>query len=381
MQGSSWRRSFTSIVAASGFLGTSGSAFAAATVRYFDMNNGEDIFGQSPSSGAPVAFIYNTLSEDPLLDLQSPIGAEPVFVGGRTGAAGDFAVHFNGQAQLPGTAPGPDNLVTQLFGKNFCTFCPDADAQAILEAASGGQVSASFSLGHQLWVRPDIAGQGQRQIISMDGGGQWGGIGISENGKWMHIWARRGILQFTETHMDVAWGEWSSLATVVAMGNVNRLYVNGTAANQGIGWYDGSGVPLTIGAAADGYSNAFIGAVDDLKLMITALQVGGFVPQFDLDFFAGQVFSGVPGDINQDGVVDDLDNDIWIQNVGFRNGVGFGDPGTLVRGDANQNGIVDFADLAIIKAAAAHAGTPIPEPGTMALMGLGGLMVIRRRTR
>ena len=64
---------------------------------------------------------------------------------------------------------------------------------------------------------------------------------------------------------------------------------------------------------------------------------------------------------------------------------GFGQPSLgFAAGNANGDTYVDATDLAILKAtfglsAAPTAGTEVPEPATVGLLGLGGLAMFRRR--
>ncbi len=88
---------------------------------------------------------------------------------------------------------------------------------------------------------------------------------------------------------------------------------------------------------------------------------------------------GLSADFNGDGSVDLLDLDIlggnWQMN------------GTAATGDANGDGFVDLLDLDELGSQwqqsasfeAALAATGIPEPGSLALLGLGGLAIMRRR--
>lgn len=373
------------LVLGAGVFLAGGQVFGAAAVRVFPMDMGlavdpADPFGPlvEPAVGLGAAFIFNANSDDAALDLQSPIGAEPIFVVGRTGLPGDLAVSFDGSLQNPGAEPGEDNQATTLFGRSFCTTCPDEDVNEILLAVSGGQFGSSFSLGHQLWAKPDIAGLGSKQVLSINGDGQWGGIGITQGGNWAHIWSRNGDVQFDDSGVAVDYDAWTNVAAITT-GGVNRLFVNGSAASLKLGCYWQGGVSLTLAAGANGFDDAYMGNLDDVKMMVASAVVGGFSPQLDLDFYEDQVFSGIVGDVDQDGEVGVVDYEVWAMNVGFNNRLGFGDPASLLRGDTNQNGVIDLGDLEIIKGAATGSGMAIPEPGSLVVLGMGALGLVRRR--
>ena len=82
----------------------------------------------------------------------------------------------------------------------------------------------------------------------------------------------------------------------------------------------------------------FFGTIDDFA--ISGFQDGSFDSIIDIMFLDPSSLSGILGDVDQDGLVGQSDYDTWSSNVGFNNGLGVGDPGTLFRGDVDQNGIV-----------------------------------------
>ncbi|MEZ6192461.1 MAG: PEP-CTERM sorting domain-containing protein [Phycisphaerales bacterium] len=84
------------------------------------------------------------------------------------------------------------------------------------------------------------------------------------------------------------------------------------------------------------------------------------------------------GDLNSDGFVGIADLNIvlgvWNQNV---------TPGSLLDGDPTGDGFVGIADLNVVlgnwNAGTPPAGSAVPEPASITLLGLGGLMLNRRR--
>lgn len=91
----------------------------------------------------------------------------------------------------------------------------------------------------------------------------------------------------------------------------------------------------------------------------------------------------IEGDANLDGVVDATDLDILVAN--------YGQSGTWAEADFNVDGMVDYLDLSLmgdafgtdftsLAPALAALTTAVPEPTSVALLALGGAMILCRRT-
>ncbi len=106
---------------------------------------------------------------------------------------------------------------------------------------------------------------------------------------------------------------------------------------------------------------------------------------YDLDSLFDNMDTLLPGDADGDGDVDLADFTILRNNFGVDMGA------TVMTGDFNGDGTVDLADFTILRnnfgttsdsdiaAINAWYASVVPEPTTMALLGMGSLALLRRR--
>lgn len=96
-------------------------------------------------------------------------------------------------------------------------------------------------------------------------------------------------------------------------------------------------------------------------------------------YLTGEISFELLGDANTDGFVGVEDLDILLANWGDSV-----NPYDYAAGDLTGDGLVGSADLAVVQAnwgSGTPGGGDVPEPGTLAMLGLGGLAMLRRPRR
>ncbi|MGE3241055.1 MAG: LamG-like jellyroll fold domain-containing protein, partial [Pirellulales bacterium] len=246
------------------------------------------------------------------------------------------------------------------------------------------EFDSQFDTLSQIWVKPTATTFPNQQFVYRIGN-EHGGLIISTNGKWA---LRTGTADdgYVESDIAVQPNVWTHVA-IYRGGNFSTLYVNGSIAARDPGFWGGEGPDFRLGsdllAAAGTY---FQGVVDNFS--VGAPSDGLFNAAVDIDYFAnlGITFSGVAGDVNQDGNVNIADYDIWKANVGLDNGFGVGDPGMQLKGDVNRSGVIDLYDFLIINDASiamgnGALGASVPEPAALVLVVMGAALFGFRRSR
>jgi hypothetical protein len=287
-------------------------------------------------------------------------------------------------ADRPGALPG--NLGLAFDGIDDSLYPPRPPASATTPYPFDPRnFGGRFEVISQAWVKSTSAAVTTPQYVWRIGA-ENGSLVITANGKWALRTgdsAPTGEAFEVESSIAVQPNVWTHVG-ILRGGNSSFLYINGSVAATDTGFWAAEGTDLRLGSDLLAAGGFFQGVVDNFS--IGTASDGVFNPAVDLDYFADKsiTFSGVAGDVDQDGVVDVDDYNLWSLNVGFNNNLGQGDPGTLLKGDVDQSGIVDFYDFQIINLAALNppvtpgGGSGVPEPISLSLM-LGGLLLISMR--
>lgn len=162
--------------------------------------------------------------------------------------------------------------------------------------------------------------------------------------------------------------------TIDMLGNGDTAGIDVTNAN--LGGQFASGVFFAHDNDNSGHS------ISNIKLVSWADAADEITPNLIIDTSwdprgVGQPL--VPGDTNNDRIVDDLDYVNFVAQ--------FGGPPGAESADFNDDGIVNLIDFAIMRSnfespAATAPGVesaPLPEPATLVLLATGGLAALRKR--
>ncbi len=201
------------------------------------------------------------------------------------------------------------------------------------------------------------------------------------------------------------WMPHSNLGVDPAVGGISdwinvawELTVNSAGNIEGVGIFSGASLaeplmtsPVDLGIAggttvyaglSTSWNNAGIDPATGFAYKVSevtqidAIHVDNFLVTLGGDT------GGLAADFNEDGIVDLLDLDVLGSNWQSTGA-------TKATGDANGDGTVDLLDLDVLGGqwqqsssfaeALAASGIAVPEPGSLVLLGLGSLMVARRR--
>jgi hypothetical protein len=247
---------------------------------------------------------------------------------------------------------------------------------------SWNPANANFRLGVQAWVKPDpsIQNFGFEIPVLED----LVGIYIDAEGRWryanngnLHEENRGTTWDFIDGTGEVAkvrYGQWQHVAARTD-GSSWDIYVDGTkvsTTNSNNFTYGGSSF-RSIGTDQNLFGD-FAGWIDDVQM---------FWYDSTTNFAADTQFTQelVQGDTNLDGIVNEVDFNNWLPNIGLAT-TNFIGGGRLALGDVDLNGVVNLADFRIIKAnrSAGSEAFAIPEPTSLALIGLA-LVAVGGRSR
>jgi hypothetical protein len=373
------------------------SLVSAATLDR-DYKMGDDP-AEGASAGGNVSATFDSFGQPgvgQLVDLTAVNTPTYAAITGRPDGGGGLGIQFNA-AQME-----------YLHGFNL-GFPEDSFSAATHHTPTGGALDymGIGNRGFQFWAKPTSTAV---QTLVMDTNQH--GVRINSNGRFSMRFA--GVDY--ESTQAVAADTWYHIEVVrpAGAGGGSRMYVNGVAVAFAPGNYNDDWADLTVGTntAGDdqpspgftgGTAEFYSGIIDDLKLFVmgtstsaTPVDYGGFNLAADNQFIASTVsgIKGVPGDVTNDGLLNQADKDAFIAGWMDRrlvNGMQLGDLVSRGQGDLNLDGITNIHDLLVFQNALTGAGIgaltaaelqgAVPEPSTALLLLLASLSirVVRRR--
>jgi hypothetical protein len=343
-----------------GFTLNNGSILNAVIDLGFELNNLGGNGTVNTSGGTTYLDNASTFSGTINVLANTPGVPSIVVTSATLGAGMTLAVAAGGTIQqatyYDGARTGPNTKVATFGG---CTLAPAAGAAGPVNYWGNLQFAKN-------------AGQNATLGIAVVGTGGQAGVDFSQlNVQHTYLLSpvTGGWVGDTDGVISSASSATNALADASLVVNITRgLTPHGITA-PGQAGDPFAGQTLTILTASNDLSAATFGT--NIKF------VGGFatVNYTSAGITLTNIFSdpALAGDINNDGLVDVADYNIWAANVG-KTGA------TWAQGDLNGDGLVDVADYNIW---AANVGktAATPEPISMIILAIGGGLVALRRNR
>ena len=270
-----------------------------------------------------------------------------------------------------GLTPGVD--MTPLFGSSDLKYSSDkpsftsstlsiafdaGDETLTSTATKWYEGTGSFRWGMEVFLKPDASMAGTESVFFTNG--TQFTMGITAEGFFY-------VNQTGPGTTPVQYGQWQHVAFTTS-GSFWQIYVDGVAQfpSQPNFTYGAPGGIATLGSANGAeVETSYTGLMDEHRVFSWT---GAFNPN-ELLWFSGRK----AGDVNEDGMVNSADYDIWRANVGADL-----TPLTALQGralgDLNGDRQINLADFGLIKSnksPGAVLGVPEPASAMLLLAGIG----------